>query len=148
MPTKPKKAAAGPSYADLIKSAIVALKERGGSSRQAINKFVSAKKGSNFKSGVFNRALKSGVEKGTLIQVKGSFKLAAAAKKAAKKKAPKKKKAAPKKKKTATKKKAAPKKKTSAKKKKTTKKKTATKKKKAAPKKKVRSVQCRSEADL
>ena len=137
MPTKPKKAAAGPSYADLIKSAIVALKERGGSSRQAINKFVSAKKGSNFKSGVFNRALKSGVEKGTLIQVKGSFKLAAAAKKAAKK-APKKKKAAPKKKKTATKKKAAPKKKTSAKKKKTTKKKTATKKKKAAPKKKVR----------
>ena len=147
MPTKPKKAAAGPSYADLIKSAIVALKERG-SSRQAINKFVSAKKGSNFKSGVFNRALKSGVEKGTLIQVKGSFKLAAAAKKAAKKKAPKKKKAAPKKKKTATKKKAAPKKKTSAKKKKTTKKKTATKKKKAAPKKKVRSVQCRSEADL
>ena len=46
MPTKPKKAAAGPSYADLIKSAIVALKERGGSSRQAINKFVSAKKGS------------------------------------------------------------------------------------------------------
>ena len=137
MPTKPKKAAAGPSYADLIKSAIVALKERGGSSRQAINKFVSAKKGSGFKSGVFNRAIKSGVEKGTLIQVKGSFKLAAAAKKAAKK-APKKKKAAPKKKKTATKKKAAPKKKTSAKKKKTTKKKTATKKKKAAPKKKVR----------
>ena len=137
MPTKPKKSA-GPSYADLIATAIAALKERGGSSRQAINKFVSAKKGSGFKSGVFNRAIKSGVEKGTLIQVKGSFKLAAAAKKAAKKKAPKKKKAAPKKKKTATKKKAAPKKKTSAKKKKTTKKKTATKKKKAAPKKKVR----------
>ena len=130
MPTKPKKAAAGPSYADLIKSAIVALKERGGSSRQAINKFVSAKKGSNFKSGVFNRALKSGVEKGTLIQVKGSFKLAAAAKKAA------------------TKKKAAPKKKTSAKKKKTTKKKTATKKKKAAPKKKVRGSRQRRRSEL
>ena len=151
MPSKPKSKATGPSYFDLIKAAIVALKERGGSSRQAINKYVSAKKGAGFKSGVFNRALKTAVEGGKLIQVKGSFKLAAAAKKAAKKAAPKKK--ATTKKKTATKKKAAPKKKAATKKKttkkkapakKTTKKKAAKKpaakkkatKKKAAPKKK------------
>ena len=105
MPSKPTKKATGPSYFDLIKSAIVALKERGGSSRQAINKFVSAKKGAGFKSGVFNKALKTAVEAKKLVQVKGSYKLAAAAKKAA----PKKKKAAPKKK-AATKKKSTKKK--------------------------------------
>ena len=55
------------SYADLIKDAIVALKDLGGSSRSAINKFVSAKKGSDFQSGVFNRAIKSGVEKGDVL---------------------------------------------------------------------------------
>ena len=69
---KPTKKATGPSYFDLIKSAIVALKERGGSSRQAINKFVSAKKGAGFKSGVFNKALKTAVEAKKLVQVLSS----------------------------------------------------------------------------
>jgi hypothetical protein len=96
MPTKPKSKAVGPSYFDLIKAAILALKERGGSSRQVINKFVSAKKGAGFKSAVFNKALRTAVDAKKLVQAKGSYKLAAAAKKAA----PKKKKAAPKKKAT------------------------------------------------
>ena len=61
-------------------------------------------------------ALKSGVEKGELIQVKMSYKLSADAKKELKK-GPAKKKAAPKKKTTVTKKKTAPKKKAAPKKK-------------------------------
>ena len=61
-------------------------------------------------------ALKSGVEKGELIQVKMSYKLSADAKKVLKK-GPAKKKAAPKKKTTVTKKKTAPKKKAAPKKK-------------------------------
>lgn len=61
-------------------------------------------------------ALKSGVEKGELIQVKMSYKLSADAKKVLKK-GPPKKKAAPKKKTTVTKKKTAPKKKAAPKKK-------------------------------
>ena len=81
MPTKPKSKAVGPSYFDLIKAAILALKERGGSSRQAINKFVSAKKGAGFKSAVFNKALRTAVDAKKLVQVKGSYKLAAAVKK-------------------------------------------------------------------
>ena len=137
------------SYYDLIKGAITELKDRTGSSRQAISKIVSAKK-SNFQSGALNRALKSGVESGKLIQVKGSYKLSAAEKKpvATKKKTVKKAsvkkttaKKSPAKKKTSTKKtatkKAPAKKKTTTKK--TTKKSPAKKKapaKKAAPKKK------------
>ena len=121
MPTKPS-SASGPSYFDLIKAAIVALKDRTGSSRQAINKFVAAKKGAAFQNHFLNSALRAGVANGKLVQVKGSYKLSAAEKKPAKKAAPKKR-AAPKKK-AATKKRAAPKKKT------------ATKKKRAAPKKK------------
>ena len=140
MPTKPTAKASGPSYFDLIKGAIVALKDRTGSSRQAISKAVAAKKGTAFKSHVLNKALSSGVTAGKLVQVKGSYKLSAAEKKPPKKKAaPKKKRAAPKKKATKKKKKAT--KKRAAPKKKATKKRAAPKKKKAtkkraAPKKK------------
>merc|ERR1712055_48054 len=42
-----KKTAAHPAYKDMIKAAIVALKTRGGSSRQAIAKYI----GANFKCG-------------------------------------------------------------------------------------------------
>jgi len=130
MPTAPK--SAGPTYYDLIKAAIIELKDRNGSSRQAINKYVAAKKGAGFMKHVLNRVLASGVESGKLVAVKGSFKLSAAEKKPAKKAAPKKRPAA--KKATATKKRAAPKKKTATKKRASPKKKTATKKR-AAPKK-------------
>ena len=114
-----KKPAAHPQYSVMITEAIETLKERGGSSRQAVLKYIQ----SNFKVGTsapthLKLSLKRLVAANTLIQVKGvgasgSFKLAAKpkpAKKPAKKVAAKKpaKKAAPKKKPAA--KKATPKK--------------------------------------
>merc|ERR1712018_488595 len=99
---KPKKPANHPKYSDMIKAAITSLKERGGSSRQAILKYISAnyKVGDNAASHL-KLALRAGVKNGSLAQSKGtgasgSFKLAAkkpAAKKAKKpaaKKSPKK----------------------------------------------------------
>ena len=133
MPTKPKTSV---PYFDSIKAAIVTLKDRGGSSRQAINKHVSKARGAGFNNKVLNRALKAGLDSGKLVANKGSYKLSAAAKKAPKKKAAKKapKKKAATKKKKATKKRAAPKKKAT-KKKRAAPKKKATKKKKASKKK-------------
>ena len=82
--SKPKVPAAHPKYIDMIKAALGSLKERGGSSRQAILKYVMA----NYKVGNdvnsinahLKLALKSGVKKGALKQAKGkgasgSFKL-------------------------------------------------------------------------
>ena len=107
------KKAAKPSYAFMVNAAIVALKEpRKGSSKQAIEKYIKAKWNLGDKAGTaLKLALKRGVEKGTLVQVKGkgasgSFKLAKplkAPKPAAKKAATKVLKKAPKKA-TATKK--------------------------------------------
>ncbi len=91
MPSAPKKAASGPGYYDLIKEAVISLGERTGSSRQAIDKYVSAKKGSSYSKSRLNIALKKGVESGKLLQVKGSFKLAPTEKKAKKAAVPKKK---------------------------------------------------------
>ncbi len=142
-----KKPADHPKYIEMISAAITALKERNGSSRQAITKFVKA----NYKVGDsceshLKLALKRGVASGALLQPKGtgasgSFKV----KKVESKKKPAKK--------PATKKAAAPKKKTAVAKKptakKTTPKKTAAKKKpatkktpvkKATPKKAVKKV--------
>jgi len=139
----------GSSYQNMITDAIINLKERNGSSRVALKKYVRANNkitisDSMFDS-LFNRALKAGVEKGIFAQPKGSSggtKLAkkepkpAAPKPAAKsteKKTTEKKVAAPKKtatkKDTTTKAKAAPK--TAAKTKAPAKPKTASK---AAPK--------------
>nr|XP_034336002.1 LOW QUALITY PROTEIN: histone H1-delta-like [Crassostrea gigas] len=161
--TKPKVPAAHPKYVDMIGAALESLKERGGSSRQAILKYIMA----NYKVGNdvnsqrhLKMALKNGVKKGDLKQAKGtgasgSFKLGdkpktekkPKAKKVAKPKAAKPKKAAaakPKKvageKKTAEKKKKSPKKAAGPKKVKTPKKKAATKspKKAAAKPKKVK----------
>merc|ERR1712018_1089835 len=91
---KPKKPANHPKYSDMIKAAITSLKERGGSSRQAILKYISAnyKVGDNAASHL-KLALRAGVKNGSLAQSKGtgasgSFKLGA------KKVAPKKKPAA------------------------------------------------------
>ena len=130
-PAKPKKPANHPKYSEMIKAAVGALKERGGSSRQAVLKYIVK----NFNVGkdekVVNQhlklALRAGVKNGGLKQSKGtgasgSFRLGEAAKKAPKKvkkpkaakpKKPKAKKAAkPKKVKTPKKKAAAKPKKT------------------------------------
>ena len=162
--TATKKPADHPTFAVMIAAAIAELKERKGSSRQAIEKYIAAnyKVGPKY-TGPMKQALKKGVEKGTLVQTKGvgasgSFKIAkpepekkpAVKKPAAKKTTTKKvtKKTPTKKapaKKTATKKPAAKKaatKKSPAKKAASPKKKTPAKKsagkvtKKAAPKKK------------
>ena len=140
--SKPKVPAAHPKYIDMIKAALGSLKERGGSSRQAILKYVMA----NYKVGNdvnsinahLKLALKSGVKKGALKQAKGkgasgSFKLGdkpkaekkPKAKKVAKPKAAKPKKAAA----------AKPKKAAGEKKVKKTPKKTAAPKKAKTPKK-------------
>ena len=127
--TAAKKPAEHPKYSEMIAAAIFALKERSGSSRQAIVKYIKA----NYKVGDtadthIKLALKRGVRSGALKQVKGkgasgSFRLAEKPK-VAKKVKPTKKPAAKKttvakvaaKKKTTPKKKNAPKKKTAAKK--------------------------------
>ena len=92
----PKKPADHPKYSDMIAAAISALKERTGSSRQAIVKYISA----NYKVGDsagthVKLALKRGVASGALKQVKGagasgSFKNAEKPKPKAKKPAAKK----------------------------------------------------------
>ncbi len=139
-----KKAMSHPPTADMVNTAIKTLKERGGSSLQAIKKYIAA----NYKVDVdklapfIKKYLKSAVTKGALIQTKGkgangSFKLSAAKKvekKAAKPKKPAAKKVkTPKKAKKAVKPKkaAAPKKEKKAK---TPKKPTKPKPKKAAKK--------------
>jgi len=75
-----KKAAAAPShpsYKDMIKDAILALKERNGSSRQAVKKYIQANNTISAASPAvfdqqFNKALRTGVEKGDFSQPKGA----------------------------------------------------------------------------
>ena len=103
--TKPSKSSDHPTYAAMISSAIVTLKDRTGSSRQAITKFVCANyKVDAAKAAVhLRKALKKGIEDGVFKKTKesgkgaGCFKLVqkpkekkAAAKPPAKKKAVKK----------------------------------------------------------
>ena len=152
--TKPKVPAAHPKYIEMIQSGLAALKERGGSSRQALLKYIMA----NYKVGNdansvnvhLKLSLKNGVKKGVLKQAKGtgatgSFKLGdkpkPAAKKPATKKVAKPKAAKPKKTPTKAKKEAGDKKKPAAKKPKkakTPKKAKATKAKSPAKPKKVK----------
>merc|ERR1711935_825613 len=135
-PAKKTTKTEGPKYSELIKAALLGLKERNGSSLAAIKKYMA----SNFPAAkndlALKNALKFGVSKGMFIKVKASFKLSPEAKKKSpvKKTIAKKPKAATKKK-TAAKKTSAVKKPSAAKK--TTKKKTVKKstKKKAAAKK-------------
>lgn len=92
----PKKSAAGakkprtqpshPPTADMVKAAIKNLKERGGSSLQAIKKYISAtyKVDAEKMAPFIKKYLKSAVTAGALVQTKGkgasgSFKLSAAA---------------------------------------------------------------------
>ncbi|XP_060065536.1 late histone H1-like [Ylistrum balloti] len=77
--SKPKKPATHPTYSEMVRAAITAMKERGGSSRQKIKKYISANYKVNedkLSSGV-KLAIKKGVASKSLVQVKGSFKLAA-----------------------------------------------------------------------
>merc|ERR1711872_643140 len=116
-----KKPAAHPTYKDMIKAAITGLKQRGGSSRQAILKYIAG----NYKVGDnanvhLRMAIKRALASGMLVanaNHAGTFRLAPEAKKAPKtpkKKATAKKPAA--KKATKPKKKVAPKKKSTPKK--------------------------------
>merc|ERR1711963_320421 len=113
---KPKAPAAHPKYSVMIAAAIAALKDRTGSSRQAILKYICANyKVDAAKAGQHLRmALKAGIKKGTLKMAKesgkgaGCFKLVKVekpkkAKKAVKPKKPAAKKAAAKPKKAAAK---------------------------------------------
>ncbi|AMD22723.1 HHL047Cp [Eremothecium sinecaudum] len=61
-----------PKYKDLIVEAVLSLGERGGSSRQAIKKYIKDKYpvGTNF-DGQFNLAVKRGLDAGELSQPKG-----------------------------------------------------------------------------
>merc|ERR1712086_1144317 len=124
---KPAMKAAHPTTAVMVAAAIAALKDKKGSSRPAIKKYIAAnytvdiiKLGPHLK-----KALKGGVEKKTLVAVKGSFKLAAVEK--------------PKKKKVVKKKPAAKKSPKKAKKAAAPAKKAKTPKKAAAPAKKAKS---------
>lgn len=155
--SKPKKAKGvaanqGPNTAAMVIAAVKALNERGGSSLQAIKKYIAANYSVDVekRSTYIRKALRAAVEKGSLLQTKGkgasgSFKLGTqksadkkpVAKKAVVKKPPAKK--APAKKSTPKKKPVAKKAKvTKSPAKKAAKAKTPTKKpKKATPKKKV-----------
>merc|ERR1711963_1041704 len=97
--TKPKKAASHPPYKNMVKAAIVALKEKKGSSRQAIIKYILANYKIDDAAKVNTRvkiALKNGLKAGTLKSAKGtgatgSFRVAEKETKKAVKKTPKKK---------------------------------------------------------
>ncbi|KAI3395341.1 hypothetical protein diail_1397 [Diaporthe ilicicola] len=132
--TKAKAPASHPTYQDMISEAITQLKDRNGSSRQSLKKYVKANNNIQTQTdamfdSLFNRALKAGVDKGVFVQPKG----ASGGTKLAKKSAPVKKEAAPKEKKPAAEKKETAKKATA--KKPAAKKEGAAATKKAAPKK-------------
>jgi len=73
---KPKKPTLHPKYSEMVKSAIAVQKERGGSSRQAILKYIMAnyKLGGDAKSvnAHLKIALRNGVKSGSLNQSKGT----------------------------------------------------------------------------
>ncbi|XP_071118755.1 histone H1-delta-like [Haliotis cracherodii] len=73
-PAKQKKAASHPKYCDMIKKAISSLKERGGSSRQAILKYIVANYKVESKAAQLHLkfALRAGVKNGKLKQSKGT----------------------------------------------------------------------------
>ncbi|KAI5011734.1 hypothetical protein ZWY2020_013871 [Hordeum vulgare] len=82
---KPKAAAAAhPTYFEMIKEAIAALKDRTGSSSVAIAKYIEEKHGkalpANFKK-MLSVQLRASAAKGKLVKVKASYKLSDAAKK-------------------------------------------------------------------
>lgn len=126
-----------PKYSDMLRSALTSLKERGGSSRQAILKYILANfcvsKDEKTVNNHLKLALQAGVEKGVLKQAKGtgatgSFKLNTALKSEDKPKAKPSKVKKPKTPAKATAKKTSPTKKAASKKPRAAKAKTASKK--------------------
>jgi hypothetical protein len=83
----------GNTYYQDVKSVILTLKDRTGTSRQAITKQVEKIRGDAFNLAALRKALKDAVENGKLVQDKGSYKLSADEKKKPKK--PKKKSKSP-----------------------------------------------------
>ena len=85
-----KKSSAHPTYAEMISSAISTLKDRTGSSRQAISKFVCAnyKVDADKAAAHLRRALKKGVEDGVFKTARESGKGAGSYKLVVKKKMP------------------------------------------------------------
>uniref|UniRef100_A0A0C9S1E2 TSA: Wollemia nobilis Ref_Wollemi_Transcript_25596_1015 transcribed RNA sequence n=1 Tax=Wollemia nobilis TaxID=56998 RepID=A0A0C9S1E2_9CONI len=85
-PRKPRAEARHPSYYEMVVEAVATLKERRGSSRQAIAKYIAQKYAKelpeNFKK-LLNNQLRKLIEKEKLIQVKGCYKLAGDVKKTA-----------------------------------------------------------------
>ncbi|KAF9618903.1 hypothetical protein IFM89_002898 [Coptis chinensis] len=86
-PKEKKSTPSHPPYFQMIKEALLALKEKGGSSPYAIAKYMEEKHKevlpANFKK-MLAVQLKNNVVKGTLVKVKASFKLSDAAKKVSK----------------------------------------------------------------
>ncbi|KAK6929855.1 Linker histone H1/H5, domain H15 [Dillenia turbinata] len=90
---KAKSSPSHPTYMEMVKDAILSLKERTGSSQYAIAKFIEEKQKSlppNFKK-LLSVQIKKLVASGKLVKVKNSYKLPAATKPAAKKPATEKK---------------------------------------------------------
>merc|ERR1712008_632750 len=71
----------GPKYSELIKAALLGLKERNGSSLAAIKKYMATNFPAAKNDLALKNALKFGVSKGMFIKVKASFKLSPEAKK-------------------------------------------------------------------
>ncbi|KAL1972254.1 hypothetical protein VTN31DRAFT_7473 [Thermomyces dupontii] len=73
--SKKSGAASHASYKDMIKEALLALKERNGSSRQSLKKYILANNKITLSEAAFNsqfnKAIKTGVEKGEFTQPKG-----------------------------------------------------------------------------
>ncbi|KAK1357639.1 Histone H [Heracleum sosnowskyi] len=85
---KSVKNASHPPYFEMIKDALLALKEKGGSSPYAIGKYIEEKRKAtlpgNFRK-ILGQQLKNSATKGNLIKVKASYKLSDPVKKAAQK---------------------------------------------------------------
>jgi len=79
---KPKAAPSHPKTADMVTAAITNLKERGGSSLQAIKKYIATTYKVDVKklAPFIRKYLKTAVSNGSVVQTKGSFKLSASAK--------------------------------------------------------------------
>jgi hypothetical protein len=71
------------SYYDMICEAILALKDRGGTSSIALTNYITNNNDIDFKSHVFRGALKKHTEAGRLIRIKNSYKLSPEEKKLA-----------------------------------------------------------------
>ena len=74
--SRPRKVAVHPKYAEMVQTAITSLKERGGSSRQAILKYIiknfTVGNDENLINSHVKKALKAGIDNNSLKQAKGT----------------------------------------------------------------------------